>query len=61
MSDSGSRDNYRLLSLQNTPKASRELLHRALRFICTHVYDLGGFEDGLFQHVCGNSEPVSAV
>jgi hypothetical protein len=39
-----------------------ELLHRAFWFIGAHVWYVHVFVAGsLFQHVCGNSEPVSAA
>ena len=38
----------------------REPIHCAHRIIGGHVGH-GGLAGGFFQHVCGNSEPVSAV
>jgi len=48
---------------QYAPEAIGKLLHRPFWFICAHVWHVvrvfvaGSF----FQHVCGNSEPVSAL
>jgi len=38
-----------------------ESVERAHWIISGHVYDLVGFAGGFFQHVCGNSEPMSAL
>lgn len=46
---------------KNTPQSIREPLHRANRIIGGHVVFRVVFAGGFFQHVCGNSEPVSAV
>ena len=44
---------------KHTPKSIGKAVKRAHRIIGGHVYH-AGVEGGFFQHVCGNSEPVSA-
>jgi hypothetical protein len=52
----------RLRGRQHAPQASGELLHRAFWFIGADVWRIRAFVAvGFFQHVCGNSEPVSAA
>jgi hypothetical protein len=49
-------------SRQYLPKTNRETVHRASRIIGWHVWSVRVFvAGGFFQHVCGNSEPVSAA
>lgn len=50
-----------LVVRQHSLQASREAVHRAHRIIGGHVFDRGVLAGGLFQHVCGNSEPVRAT
>jgi hypothetical protein len=45
---------------EDTTQAIRESIHRAHLIIGGHV-DHGVFVGSFFQHVSGNSEPVSAV
>ncbi len=46
---------------KDTAQSLGETCHRALWIIGWHVFFLGVLVGGFFQHVCGNSEPVSAV
>jgi hypothetical protein len=48
-------------SVKNAAQSVRETIHCAHRIIGWHVFYLGAFAGSFFQHVCGNSEPVSAV
>jgi len=49
-------------SAQHALQASGELLHRSFWFIGAHVWNVRVFVAGsFFQHVCGNSDPVSEV
>lgn len=51
-----------LRNSEHAAQAVCELLHRSVGFIGAHVwYVVHVFAAGsFFQHVCGNSEPVSA-
>jgi hypothetical protein len=53
--------NFVLWHGQNSPQAERESVHCADWIIGVYVLDRDGLAGGFFQHVCGNSEPVSAV
>lgn len=44
-----------------TAQSFVEMLHRVLGVICSYVDNPVFVVGSSFQHVCGNSEPVSAV
>ncbi len=46
---------------QDAAESFIEMLHRVRGVIGADVYDRVFVVGGFFQHVCGNSEPVSAV
>jgi hypothetical protein len=53
---------YRALgNSQNTPQALRKSVLGMVRIVGGHVVGRAVLAGGFFQHVCGNSEPVSAV
>jgi hypothetical protein len=52
----------RFLCRQHASQALRELLHRVIWIIGAHVWHVRERVAGtFFQHVCGNSAPVSAL
>jgi hypothetical protein len=57
-------DSWRFGSRQYSPKPFAKSFHRAFRIIGRRVWRrfcLVFFADGCMLHVCGNSEPVSAL
>jgi hypothetical protein len=50
-----------LRSCEDAPQSFVEVIHRVLGIIGANVDNRAFVAGSFFQHVCGNSEPVSAV